>query len=423
MTMSETVTQPAVPAELGKARGLTLVMAWRNLWRNPRRTWLTAGGIAFASMLVTMSMALQEGSYGAMISASTGFYVGQAQINHEDFEIEERLEQTVTGATELMLALERLPGVQVAPRAQAFALASVGERSFGALVVGVDFEREQRVVSFFDTVRSGTLPVAANDVVIGETMARNLGARVGDELVLLGTAKEGGIGALALNITGLFSSGQVELDRTLVFTHLPTVQNGFELGDEVHALVLKFADIDAAGLAQADVAPLLPSTAVYRPWQELLPEVVQGIELDRVSAVLFYGVILVLVTFSVVNTFIMIVFERTREFGMLLALGTRPVIIMGQVLAEAFMMWVVGTLIGLVLSNIIVGWAAAQGIPLAGMEEMAAQYYMPSRLYPAISVASLTLAPLVLLVGTQLAAFLVTLRVRSLQPVVALRAE
>lgn len=406
-----------------RARGFTLVMAWRNLWRNPRRTWLTAGGIAFASCLVTMSMALQVGSYQSMISSATSFYLGHAQINHQDYELEEKLEQTIAAATELMRQLDSIAGVRVAPRAQAFALASVGDRSFGAAVVGVDFAAESKVVSFFDRVQQGVLPVADDEVVIGETMARNLGAGIGDELVLLGTAKEGGIGALALRVSGLFRSGQIELDRTLVFTHLATVQNGFGLGDEVHALVLRFDDVDEVVAYKDEIDALLPPQAVFRPWQQLLPEVVQGIELDRVTALLFYGAILVLVTFSVVNTFIMVVFERTREFGMLLALGTKPGMIMRLVQAEAFMMWTLGTAIGLLLSNIVVGWAAAVGIPLGGLEEMMQQYYMPTRLYPAISIGSITLAPMVLLLGTQLAALLVTLRIHRLHPVSALRAE
>ncbi len=419
--------QPAVaraPAyRADRARGFTLVMAWRNLWRNPRRTWLTAGGIAFASCLVTMSMALQVGSYRAMIASATTFYLGQAQINHQDYELEEKLEQTVTGATELVRQLGALSGVSVAPRAQAFVLASVGERAFGAAVVGVDFAAEARTVTFFERLQQGALPVADDEVVVGEAMARNLGAGVGDELVLLGTAKEGGIGALALRISGLFRSGQIELDRTLVFTHLTTVQNGFALGDEVHALVLRFDDLDQVAGRQSEIAALLPANTVFRPWQQLLPELVQGIELDRVSAMLFYGAILVLVTFSVVNTFIMVVFERTREFGMLLALGTRPAMIMRLVQVEALLMWSLGTVIGLLLSNLIVGWAAAVGIPLGAMENLMEQYFMPSRLYPAISVASVTLAPLVLLIGTQLAAAVATMRVHRLRPVNALRAE
>ncbi len=420
--MSEAVA--ALPARANRrARGFTWLMAWRNLWRNPRRTWLTAGGIAFASSLVTMAMALQAGTYQSMITGSTGFYLGQAQINHTDYELEEKLEQTLPNATELMRQLDDIAGLRVAPRVQAFALASVGERSFGAAVVGVDFAAEAQVVGFFDRVHVGVLPLAADEVVVGEAMARNLGAGIGDELVLLGAAKEGGIGALALRISGLFSSGQIELDRTLVFTHLATVQNGFALGDEVHALVLRVDEVEQLPAYQRQIELLLPERAVFRPWQQLLPEVVQGIELDRITALLFYGALLILVTFSVVNTFIMVVFERTREFGMLLALGTKPSLIMRLVQAEAFIMWILGVSIGLLLSNVAVAWAAAVGIPLGGIEETMQQYYMPSRLYPAITFASISLAPVALLLGTQLAALLVTLRIHRLQPVTALRAE
>jgi putative ABC transport system permease protein len=421
--LTQTLSLPVPTKASTGDTGLTWRLAWRNLWRNPRRTWLTAGGIAFASLLVTLSMSLQQGSYDAMVSSATGFYLGQAQINHVLYEEEGKLEQTVAPAEELRRTLEQVPGLHVAPRAQVFALASVGQRSFGAAVVGVDFEVEQKLVSFFDRVTQGRLPVEENEVLIGEALARNLGAQLGDELVLLGTGKEGGIGALALTIAGLYDSGRPELDRSLVFTHLASVQNGFGLGDEVHAMVLGFDEIDTLAPNLKRLRQGLPDNAELRTWQQLLPEVVQSIELDRISAVLFYGSILVLVTFSVVNTFIMIIFERTREFGMLLALGTRPGIIMRQVQAEALMMWLVGTAIGLLLSNLLVGWAAVQGIPLGMMEEMAEQYYMPSRLYPAISLYAMSLAPLVLLVGTQLAAFFVTLRVRRLKPVEALRAE
>ncbi len=421
--MTQALSLPAPKSPSAGDTGLTWRLAWRNLWRNPRRTWLTAGGIAFASLLVTLSMSLQQGSYDAMVSSATGFYVGQAQINHVLYEEEGKLEQTVAPASELLRSLTQIPGLHVAPRAQVYALASVEQRSFGAAVVGVDFEVEQKLVSFYERVTQGRLPVDENEVLIGEALARNLGAQLGDELVLLGTGKEGGIGALALSVAGLYASGRPELDRSLVFTHLASVQNGFGLGDEVHALVLGFDDIDELAPNLERLRRGLPENVELRTWQQLLPEVVQGIELDRISAVLFYGSILILVTFSVVNTFIMIIFERTREFGMLLALGARPGIIMRQVQAEALMMWLVGTAIGLLLSNVLVGWAAVQGIPLGMMEEMVEQYYMPSRLYPAISLYAMSLAPLVLLVGTQLAAFLVTLRVRRLKPVEALRAE
>lgn len=405
------------------AHGLTWPIAWRNLWRNRRRTWLTAGGIAFATLLVTMSMALQAGSYQSMIENSTGLFMGHAQISRADYIEDSKLEQTIGNATELTRKLAQMPGVVVAPRAQSFVLASIGERSYGGLIHGVDFAAEQRAVTFFDRVTQGKLPVEEDEVLIGEAMARNLGAKLGDEFVLLGTAKEGGIAAFALTISGIFNSGQLELDRAFMFSHLATIQNGLELGDEVHTIVLKFDDAASVLSRTREIGAQLPAGIVARSWHETLPEVVQGIELDRISARIMYGMILILVTFSVVNTFIMIVFERTREFGTLLALGMRPWNIIRQVQLEALLIWFVGAALGLTLSSLIVGYVASVGIPMSGMEEIAAQYYMDDRMFPAITLNSLLAAPIVLLAGTQIAAFVATFRIHHLRPVEALRSE
>ncbi len=407
----------------GALRGMVVRIAWRNLWRNRRRTWLTAGGIAFASLLVSAGMAVQGGSYASMIETATGFYMGHIQLSQRDFVNDRKLEQTIPQATELLRKVRAVPGITAAPRTETFALVSVGERSFGGLAVGVDFAAEQRTVNFFRRLKSGTLPDGSEEVLIGETMARNLGAGVGDELVLLGTAKEGGVAAIALTISGLFNSGQAELDRTLLFAELATMQNTFALGDEVHTVVVRTGDPAALPRYKSRLQSFTPADVVTRTWPEFMPEVVQAIEFDRISAMLMYGAILVLVTFSVVNTFLMIVFERTKEFGMLLALGMPPGSIIRQVLLEAFFVWCLGVVIGLLLSNAIIGYYAVEGIPVAGMEELAQQFYVFDRIYPAITAGSLATAPLVLLAGTQLAALIATWRVRRLRPVTALRAD
>ncbi|MEM7097785.1 MAG: FtsX-like permease family protein [Pseudomonadota bacterium] len=409
----------------GRGGSLYFRIAWRNLWRNKRRTWLTAGGIAFAIFLVSLGMSFQVGSYASMINNATSMYLGQMQISHRDYVEDEKLENTLLGATELQRRLNATFDIAIAPRAQAFALVSVGERSFGGLTVGVDFAAEKQVVNFFRNVNQGELPSSADEVLIGATLARNLGAQLGDELVVLGTAKEGGVAALALTISGTFESGQAELDRTLLFTALETVQNGFELGDELHQFVIRVKDLDRLAQVKAALqsSDILGDGLVVRTWPEYLPELVQSIELDRISAQLMYGVILILVTFSVVNTFLMVVFERTREFGMLLAVGMRPTAIMSQVLIEAALMWLIGVLIGLSLTVGIVGYYAQVGLSIAGMEELSAQFYMDPRIYPGLSADIFLLAPLVLLVGTQFAALFATVRVRRLDPVVALRAN
>ncbi len=417
------LTPPTAYAGGAQTVGITLRIAWRNLWRNKRRTWLTSGGIAFATLIVAFAMCTQYGAYQAMIASATGLLEGHIQVSHPDYPEDGKLDQTLAQGTELIRQLDAIPGFEVAPRAATFALISADERSFGGLIVGVDFEREVRAFNFFKSIQEGRLPENEEEIVVGRIMARNLGVILGDELVALGSAKEGGVAAMAQTVVGIFESGQAELDRTMLFARLPAVQSAFELGDEIHTAVVLIDRQDQLERQRARIQEALGSSHAVRTWREYLPDLVQAIEIDRIGGQLMYGAILILVSFSVINTFLMIVFERTREFGMLLAIGMRSSLIVRQVLAEAFFMWVVGVALGLALAIALVGWLAIDGIPLTGMEDVAGAFYISDRIYPAFEFWSLMSAPFILLVGTQIAGLIATFKIRRIAPVEALRGE
>lgn len=407
---------------------LTLRMAWRNLWRNRRRTWLTSGGIAFAIMLVVFSMAMQLGQYDIMMDNATSMMTGHIQIQSREYVANDRFEDTVSGVTGLARLLSEMAAVEsVAPRVEAFALASAGERSFGARVVGVDMEAEARTVRFLQFVSQGEVPGGADEAMLGHILARNLGVGLGDEVVLLGSGKEGGVAAMVVRVVGLFQTNQVELDRGMLWTSITAVQDAFGLGDEAHTLAIRTNDLSSSVQIQRALTAWLnadfpDSGLVVRNWDDVMPEVRQGIEIDRLGGELFYYIIELLVVFSVVNSFIMTVFERTREFGMLLAIGMRPWSIVWLVQWEAFFIWLVGAVIGLGLAAGVVYWLADTGIYMGeSLEQFAAQMFMPARLYPAFSQEAFSNAPLVMLLGTQLAALVSSVRILRMKPVAALR--
>jgi len=409
-----------------------IALAWRNLWRNKTRTLLTAFGIAFAVFLVSFAMSMQGGSYDDMIKAATRFYTGHAQINQRDFVTDSKLEQTVPNASALREQLQNRFALVALPRVQAFGVVSKDERSIGGMLVGVDFMAEAAQLDLFKKISAGGLPRGPDQALVGAAMARNLGADLGDDIVILGSGKRGGVAAMALSIGGILDTGQSELDRSLLFAPIESVQEAFDLDDEVHNLVLVLEDYAQGAVLAQSVDELLQQDQSYRTWQQLLPEVEQGIELDRVTAEIFYYILLILVSFAVLNTFVMVIFERTREFGMLMALGLRPWQIIGQVQIEAFFLGLSGALIGLVLSAVLVAYLSEVGIPLSayGEREAAAKEAFAklqagsiTHMYPAFSIASMATAPLVLMVGTQLSALFCMLRVRRLNPVAALRVE
>ena len=276
-----------------------IALAWRNLWRNKTRTLLTAGGIAFAVFLVTFSMALQVGSYEDMIKAATRFYTGHAQINQRDFVTDSKLEQTIGNAAALRAQLEKKFSLVALPRVQAFGIVSREERSIGGILLGIDFAAEVAQLDLYDDITAGAIPTAPDQALVGAAMARNLGAELGDDIVILGSGKRGGVAAMALTVTGILSTGQAELDRNLLFAPVSSVQDAFGLEDEVHNLVLVLENYTQVKALAAPINDLLQPDQSYRTWQQLLPEVEQGIELDRVSSAIFYYILLILVSFAV----------------------------------------------------------------------------------------------------------------------------
>ena len=432
--MADAALAPAAARGRGAGRGLFLVVAWRNLWRNPRRTWLTAGGMAFAMWLIVLFMSVQAGMYNDLRDLAARMDSGHAQVQHPRYLDDARLRYTVQGVTELTRRLADLPSVvAAAPRAESFALVSADqgdgeERSFGAVVVGVDPEGEQDVSLLPGSLVDGTYLTGSDDAFLGARLARNLGISVGDELVVLGSTREGGVAALAVRVGGIFRSGLVELDRMLLQVRLPTLQEAFELGDDAHRIVLFADSMPGIDAMVEDVRGALPGAGAadavrVRPWAELMPEVEESIQLDAAGGVILLWTLVIVVAFAVVNALVMTVLERTREFGMLLALGMRPGSIMAMLQAEALCMWAVGTAIGLGAAVLVVATIGTYGIGIPQQfEEMVGNAMLvPERIHLILDARALTLAPAVLGALTSLAALLVSLRLRRIRPVTALR--
>ena len=407
---------------------LVFAVAWRNLWRNPRRTGLSAGGIAFAILLLVFAMSLQSGSYSAMIDSATGLLSGHIQVQARGYLDHPRLRDTVDDAAAVRGKVEAVPGVTgTAMRSSAFALVAVEERAFAAQVVGVEPAREHEITTLPGFVRDGRYldGGSAGEAVIGSGLARNVGAAVGSEIVILGTAMQGGVAAMVLEVVGIIESGMPELDRVLVQVRLSDFGEAFGLTDAVSMIVVRTEDVSRSRDVAVNIADVLDDDALtVVPWNELVPELEQAIELDRVSGYFFYVLLAAMVVFGVVNTFIMTVFERTREFGTLMSIGGRPGFIVALLQLESLLLAILGTGAGVLLGAALTLYFADVGIYMgeAGAEIMR-QFHMPERLHPTLNLTGVWLAPLLMLIATQFAALVPALRVRRLDPVEARRME
>ena len=402
-------------------------LAWRNLWRHRRRTWLTVGAMVFCNTLLVFLISLQLGSYGMMIDNSLGAFTGHAQIQHRDYFEESKIRQTVPAVVDLAQEVRSLTGRDsVAARAIGFALASSDERSFGIQITGVEPAYETLVSTLPGLVREGRYlqPDDTEAIVIGSVLARNLRVGLGDELTFLGSGRDGSIAAAVATVVGIVDSGIDDLDRAMAQVPLGWFQDVFSMGDEGHAVVVKFADLDAVapGVATLRARLDLGDDLLVHDWDYLQPGLQQAITSDMTSAWFMYAVLILLVAFSVLNTQLMSVLERTREFGVMLALGMKPATLARLVGVETLMMAALGLALGVLFGALVSWYLSIVGFYYPGMEEMASKFNLPDRMYPEISTLSLLWGPGIVFIGCLLAAVYPALRLFALRPVEAMRA-
>ena len=411
-----------VPKKRKHAVPFLIAVAWRNLWRNRRRTWLMSSAIAFASFLVTVAASFQGGIYDDMIDLSSRFYTGHAQLQHPDYQDTPRVKYTITDAATKITALEKHPLVRTAvPRVIGHGLVSIEESSLGALIIGVDPQREFLTIQ--DSIQNGRYLQGRGEVVIGSLLARNLGGQLGDDLVMLGSGKEGSVAALAGTIVGFFETGVSEIDRGQVHVDYRDYAEALEISDEVHSIAL-LLDHYSSGETMATAGTWTEAGDRFLSWIDLSPHIKDLIDVKAVSSNMMYGLLGILVIFGVVNACIMTVLDRTREFGMLIAVGMRPLAIIYMLQLEILWMTVVGLGLGFALSGGLLGLFMWLGIPLPeSYDELAQGFHMPEVLVPGFSVVAYVWISVSLLLATQAACVLSSVRLFRLKVVEALATE
>jgi len=405
-------------------------MAWRNIWRNPRRTILTVCAITFASVLLVFMLSFQFGSYETMINTSVKISTGHLQIQAEKYQEKKNIRFVIPDPQTIADIVAKIPEVEAYTfRGQAFSLISSEDRTYGVVVTGINPQRETKVSRLKKLIRDGNF-LSANDVsqaVVGRLLAKNLRVTIGDELTLLGQGRDGSIAATVVQVKGIFSSGIDEFDRSAIQIPLSTFQDVFSMDDAVHEIVViakSLSDVSKikskiqAGLVGLNSRKSLKTL----DWQDLMPGLRQAIEMDLVSGLIFYGLLIIVVAFSILNTFLMAIFERTKEFGVMMAIGTSPRRLTKVLLVESMAMTLIGIIAGILLGIVVTYYFQVHGIDFSGGSELLSQFGITGRMYPKLSLLSVSIGPSMVLFFTFFAALYPALKIRSLRPVEAMTA-
>lgn len=414
---------------------LDVKMAWRNIWRHPRRTLLTTLAIAFACVLLIFMLSFQLGSYEAMINASIKIHTGHLQVQAEGYQEKKNIRRVIEDPQAVQRVLATIPAVKAqAARARAFALVSSDERSYGIMVEGIDPKAEARVSTLSSIVHEGAYLEDAPDggelpkALMGYLLARNLKVGVGDELTVLGQGRDGSVAAMVAVVGGIYRSGMDDYDRSAIQIPLTVFQEVFAMESAVHEIVVVGEHLADAEVIRQALQPSLSGIPNERPlvtlsWDAILPGLKQAIRMDLVSGGISYLILILVVAFSILNTFLMAIFERSHEFGVMMAIGTRPARLTRLVLIESAGMTLVGIAAGLVLGCLLTAYFEVHGIPLGGSSEILSQFGIPDTLHPRLTLISVTAGPLAVLLITLAAALYPAFKLKRLKPVEALRQE
>jgi putative ABC transport system permease protein len=405
---------------------MLVALAWRNLWRRPQRTILSLISVALVSGLLVFVLSFQDGVYGQMKETTLRIFDGFAELQAPGYADDPSLDHAIASPDAVARQAEQAPGVNAAaPRVNGFAILANGDRSYAAVVVGVDPASEARISSIPAAVTTGRYlaPSDSDAAVIGDLLAKNLGLRVGDKVTLLGSARDGSVAADVLRVVGVYHSGIPDLDRTILEMPIARAQDAFGMQDAANTIALGGPSLRAVNRALPALEALARRTGVsVRDWQAMEPAMRDVIDLKYATAMAFYATLVLVVAFIMLNTLLMSVLERTREFGMLLALGMKPGQIGAMVWVELFTLALIGCAIGVAVGGGVTLWLQSVGVVFPIDPKMLAQFGVPSRLYPSLSAFSALAGPGALVAAIAVGGLVPFLRVLRLTPALAMRA-
>ena len=400
-------------------------LAWRNIWRNRRRSLLTVLAVVFAAFLSITMRAIQVGTYAMNIQSMVRMFSGYFQVQREGYNGNPTLQQNFVyddGIRELLSRDSRVEAFT--PRVYAEGLAAFKGSSLGVSLVGVDVDEEPRMTTFC-RVKEGVPPRGGDSasVALGWGLARNLGVRTGDEIVLLAQGADGSLGNMKYRVCGLIKTKNPELDRGVVVMSIASAQELLAMEGRVHAVAVALHDLrDLPGVAGSLRGRLAVKGLALLTWEELLPEMRQHMEMDNISGILFLGILILIVAFGILNTLLMSVTERFREFGVSLAMGISSSRLVAVVLLEAAFITAVGVALGNLLAFMANAYIVAHPISLGQeLEAMMQEYGWLPAMYSTLRLHVFFNSSVAILAVTALSCLYPAYRVWKLEPLQGMR--
>ena len=370
-----------------------IIIAWRNLWRNKRRTLITVASVFFGVLFSTVMTSMQEGSYSSMVDNVVKFYSGYIQVHSEDYWENKTINNTFEPTDSLIDKISQVKEViHFTPRLESFALASSEEITKGVMVLGVDPVKESQVTGIEKWIEKGRyLNPGDKGILVGIDLAKYLQLDLNDTIVLLSQGYHGISAAGKYPIAGILNFPSPELNRQTLYMELSNCQDFYSAYDLLTSLVLMVKNQYDMPDAMKELRNEISSPFSVMSWNEMQPELVQMIEADRAGGVFMKALLYMIIGFGILGTIMMMISERRREMGVMVAIGMQRFKLGNIIFLETLFIGFLGVLVGFLGSIPIINYYynnpirlpadAAEIMIEMGIEPLLYFSWMPSVFY------------------------------------------
>jgi ABC-type lipoprotein release transport system permease subunit len=397
-------------------------LSWRNLWRNHRRTLIMLAAISIGIWAMIFMTALMRGMVNQMIHDAVRSLPGHVQIHHQDYRDDPNVVNAMPPpAGELLASLENPQVVAWSSRVRVPAVISSERESRSVTLLGIDPGKERNISFVADDMAEGRFLEDPRDqgLIIGRKLAHTLETRVGRRVVIMSQDPHNEIADRGFRVVGIFDSKVQHLEESFVFTGRTAAQKLLKIGDQVHEVAVLgpgFRNIEP--LYQSIAKAAGPDRSVL-PWYELDAYLGTMLGVMDGFVVVWIVVVFLALSFGLVNTLVMAVFERVREIGLMLALGMKPAMILAQIVVESLLMLLIGLLTGNLLAWLTI-LPLQDGIDVSIVAEGMEWFGASAVLYPELTIDDVIMANLIVIVLGIIASLSPAWRASRYEPIEAI---
>jgi putative ABC transport system permease protein len=366
--------------------------AWKNLWRNKGRTMITISAVAFATLISMIAASLKEGIFGNLIHNIVSSYTGHIQVHRNGYQDEQILENGFIPEEKIKKKIEGLSNLgMITARLESFALVSSGETTKGCIIMGIEDTEIKNFSAIGNKLVKGRIYQNTNELVLSEGLAKKLGKTNKDTVIIIGQGYRGTSAAGKYIISGIIHLASPKLNDRMIVMSLATAQQLFaaeNIATSWSILLKGNADVEQT---TTQIRSLSGTAFETLSWGDILPDIKQHINTDSENMQFVQLILYILVSFGIFSTLLIMMSERRKENGMLLALGMSKFRLQMVLAAESLMTVMIGSLTGLLLSSPIVFYFKSHPLKIAGKVAEAYQRFGFEPIFPTSTDSSIFL--------------------------------